>query len=79
MFAGLLFTGGSLGDRFGRKRALDVGLVIFALGSASATFASSAGVVIAARAVMGVGAALVMPATLMPTPCSLASSLLPSA
>jgi EmrB/QacA subfamily drug resistance transporter len=64
VFAGLLFTAGALGDRFGRKGALQAGLVIFGLGSASASFADSATVVIACRAVMGVGAALVMPATL---------------
>jgi EmrB/QacA subfamily drug resistance transporter len=65
VFAGLLFTAGTLGDRFGRKGFLQAGLVLFALGSAYATFvASTGGEVIAARAVMGVGGALVMPATL---------------
>jgi EmrB/QacA subfamily drug resistance transporter len=64
VFAGLLFTAGSLGDRFGRKGALMGGLVVFGLGSLSATFAESAGQVTAARAVMGLGAAFVMPATL---------------
>ena len=64
VFAGLLFTAGSLGDRFGRKGALQTGLVIFGTGSAMATFATSVTWVIACRAVMGLGAALVMPATL---------------
>lgn len=64
VFAGLLFTAGSLGDRFGRKGALAGGLVVFGLGSFSATLAESADGVIAARAIMGLGAAFVMPATL---------------
>ena len=65
VFAGLLFTAGTLGDRFGRKGFLQAGLVLFGIGSAFATFvANSGGAVIAARAVMGVGGALVMPATL---------------
>jgi EmrB/QacA subfamily drug resistance transporter len=65
VFAGLLFTAGTLGDRFGRKGFLQAGLVLFGLGSAFATFlADSGGGIIAARAVMGVGGALVMPATL---------------
>ena len=64
VFAGLLFTAGSLGDRFGRKGALNLGLVIFGAGSAAATFADTAGMVIACRAVMGLAAAFVMPATL---------------
>jgi EmrB/QacA subfamily drug resistance transporter len=64
VFAGLLFTAGSIGDRFGRKKALNVGLLIFGTGSAVATLAGSAGGLIACRAVMGLGAALVMPATL---------------
>ncbi len=64
VFAGLLLTMGALGDRFGRKRALTVGLVIFGLSSVAAAFADSANTLIAARAVMGVGGALIMPATL---------------
>ena len=63
-FAALLIFAGALGDRFGRRRALMAGLSIFGLGSAAAAFSSSAGELIAFRAVMGVGAALVMPATL---------------
>src|SRR5262249_14966498 len=64
VFAGFLLTAGALGDRFGRKRALLTGLVIFGLGAVGAGVASSASQVIAGRAVMGIGAALVMPATL---------------
>ncbi len=64
VFAGLLFTAGTLGDRFGRKGALQAGLVVFLVGAALATVADSAGTVIAARAVMGIAAAFVMPSTL---------------
>jgi EmrB/QacA subfamily drug resistance transporter len=63
-FAGLLIPAGALGDRYGRRRSLLGGLVVFALGSAMAAFASGSGVLIAARVVMGLGAAFVMPATL---------------
>jgi MFS transporter, DHA2 family, integral membrane protein len=64
VFAGLLLTAGSLGDRYGRRGALNVGLVIFGTASGLAVFANSTSQLIAARATMGVGAALVMPATL---------------
>jgi EmrB/QacA subfamily drug resistance transporter len=64
VFAGLLLTAGSLGDRYGRRGALNVGLIIFGTASGLATLADSPGQLIAARATMGVGAALVMPATL---------------
>jgi len=64
VFAGALLTAGALGDRFGRKRALLSGLVVFAGGALVAGLASTAGQVIAGRAVMGIGAAFVMPATL---------------
>jgi EmrB/QacA subfamily drug resistance transporter len=64
VFAGLLLTAGSLGDRYGRRLALNGGLAIFGLASGLAAFASSSGQLILARAAMGVGAALVMPATL---------------
>ncbi len=64
VFAGLLLTMGSLGDRFGRKRALDIGLLIFGAGSLWAAWSGSAGQLIAARALMGVGGALIMPSTL---------------
>ena len=64
VFAGLLFTAGSLGDRFGRKGALQAGLFVFLLGAALASTADTAAMVIASRAVMGVAAAFVMPSTL---------------
>jgi EmrB/QacA subfamily drug resistance transporter len=64
VFAGLLLTMGSLGDRFGRRRALMTGLVVFGAGSAWGAFADSTGALIAARSVMGIGGALIMPATL---------------
>jgi EmrB/QacA subfamily drug resistance transporter len=63
-FAGLLLTMGAVGDRFGRKRALNAGLSVFVVGSVAAALAGSAGALIAARAVMGVGGALIMPSTL---------------
>ena len=64
VFAGLLLTMGALSDRFGRKLALQSGLVIFGAASIAAVFAETSGQLIAARAAMGVGAALIMPATL---------------
>ena len=63
-FAGLLLVAGAAGDRYGRHRALSVGLVTFGAASGLAALAGSAGQLIGARALMGVGAALVMPATL---------------
>ena len=64
VFAGLLLVFGTLGDRFGRKLALQSGIAIFGLASLGALVADSAGQVIAIRSLMGVGAALIMPATL---------------
>jgi DHA2 family multidrug resistance protein-like MFS transporter len=64
VFAGLLLAFGSLGDRFGRKGVLQLGLVLFALTSVGAAFATSAEGLIAARAAMGIGAAFIFPATL---------------
>jgi DHA2 family multidrug resistance protein-like MFS transporter len=64
VFAGLLLTAGAIGDRFGRKLALVGGLAVFALGSLIGVFADTASVVIISRAVSGVGAAFIMPATL---------------
>src|SRR5271165_1952119 len=63
-FAALLIPAGALGDRFGRRRSLICGLVVFAVGSLAASFASSPDVLIADRILMGMGAAFVMPATL---------------
>ncbi|MCC6791955.1 MAG: MFS transporter, partial [Thermomicrobiales bacterium] len=64
VFAGLLLTLGALGDRLGRGKALQAGLVIFGGSSLWAAYAGSADALIAARAVMGIGGALIMPATL---------------
>jgi EmrB/QacA subfamily drug resistance transporter len=64
VFAGLLLAFGSLGDRLGRKGALQLGLGLFAITSVLAAFSGSAAQLIAARAAMGIGAALVFPATL---------------
>src|ERR1700761_434177 len=64
VFAGLLFTFGVVGDRVGRKRVLMAGLVLFGLGSLFSAYAHSPDVLIAARAVMGLGGAAVMPQTL---------------
>ncbi len=63
-FAALLLPAGALGDRFGRRRTLLAGLIIFAVASAAAPFTSSAAALIGLRCVLGVGGALVMPATL---------------
>jgi EmrB/QacA subfamily drug resistance transporter len=64
VFAGLLLAAGSLGDRFGRKRTLFVGLGIFGAGSLLAAISSGSTELIASRALMGVGAAAIMPTTL---------------
>lgn len=64
VFAGLLLTMGAIGDRFGRARMLSAGLLIFGLSSALAAFTDSAPQLIWARAVMGIGGAMIMPATL---------------
>jgi EmrB/QacA subfamily drug resistance transporter len=64
VFAGMLLTAGSLGDRFGRRRALVVGLAIFGAGSIWSAFAGSSTELIAARALTGLGAAGIMPTTL---------------
>ena len=63
-FASLVLVGGSLGDRFGRKTMLQLGLGVFAFGNLAAVFMDSPEGLMAMRAVMGVGAALVFPATL---------------
>ncbi len=64
IFAGMLFTAGTLGDRFGRKGALQFGLVLFLAGALFASMSDTSGQVIAARAIMGLAAAFVMPSTL---------------
>ncbi len=62
-FAVLLLTGAALGDRFGRRRLFVLGLLIFTAGSAAAALAPSSGLLILARAVQGLGGAIVTPLT----------------
>ncbi|MER7516579.1 MFS transporter [Streptomyces sp. NPDC126499] len=62
VFATLMFTAGALGDRFGHRTVFSGGLVVFAASSLWAAYAGDAGQLIAARAVMGVGSALITPA-----------------
>ncbi len=64
VFAGLLLAAGALGDKYGRKRALQGGLVVFALGSIVAGLADAPPQIVVGRAISGIGAAFVMPATL---------------
>ena len=63
-FAVLLLTGATLGERYGRRRMFVAGLALFTAGSAAAAMAPGIGLLIAARAVQGVGAAIVIPLTL---------------
>jgi EmrB/QacA subfamily drug resistance transporter len=63
-FAVLLLTGAALGDRFGRRRVFSIGIAIFTLGSVAAALAPSVEVLNVARAVQGLGGAIVMPLTL---------------
>ncbi|MFI5776424.1 MFS transporter [Nocardia sp. NPDC051570] len=72
LIAGLLITMGNLGDRIGRRNILLAGAAVFGVASVLAAFAPSAGVLIAARALMGLGGA-----TLLPSSLSLISSLFP--
>ena len=64
VFAGLLFTAGTLGDRYGRKGALQAGLVVFLIGTVMASTADTSSMIITSRAIMGLAAAFVMPSTL---------------
>src|SRR5215831_15866390 len=64
MFAAFVLAAGNLGDRVGRKGVLLSGLVVFAAASFAGGLGNSPGQLIAARAVMGLGAALIFPATL---------------
>jgi EmrB/QacA subfamily drug resistance transporter len=64
VFAVLLLTGAALGDRFGRRLVFSIGLGIFTLASAAAALAPSIGALDAARAVQGLGGAIVLPLTL---------------
>ncbi|HEV8088308.1 MAG TPA: DHA2 family efflux MFS transporter permease subunit [Actinomycetota bacterium] len=64
VFAGLLLTTGSLSDRYGRRKALALGLIIFGVGSTLSAFSGTSNALITSRALMGVGGALIMPSTL---------------
>ncbi|MEZ5406863.1 MAG: MFS transporter [Acidimicrobiales bacterium] len=64
VFAGLLLPAGALGDRYGRRRMLTIGMLVFGLAYAMASLTTDVQALIACRAVAGVGAALTMPATL---------------
>ena len=64
VFAGMLLTAGSMGDRFGRRHALIAGLATFLAGSVAAASSSSTTALIVSRGVMGLGGALIMPTTL---------------
>ena len=64
VFAVLLLTGAALGDRFGRRRMFTVGIGLFTMGSAAAALAPSVEVLIAARALQGIGGAIVTPLSL---------------
>jgi EmrB/QacA subfamily drug resistance transporter len=64
VFAGLLLTAGSLGDRFGRRPALQFGFAVFGLGSLASALAGSPNALIVSRGFMGIGGAFIMPATL---------------
>jgi EmrB/QacA subfamily drug resistance transporter len=64
VFAALLITGGKLADMYGRRKIFVIGLAVFSLSSLACGFAPSAGFLIGARMVQGVGAALMSPATL---------------
>jgi EmrB/QacA subfamily drug resistance transporter len=64
VFAGLLLTAGSLGDRFGRRGALQIGMAVFGLGSLASALSHTANQLIFTRAFTGIGAAFIMPATL---------------
>ena len=63
VFAGLLLTAGSLGDRFGRRGALQIGFALFGIGSVASALVGSSGALIGTRAFMGIGGALIFPPT----------------
>ncbi len=63
-FAGLILTGGTVGDRYGRRRVLAAGLSVFAVASAVAGILTSTGALISLRVLMGAAAACIFPATL---------------
>ena len=62
--AALLLVGGSLGDHFGRRRIFVIGVIVFALASAACAISGRVDLLIASRAVQGIGAALLVPGSL---------------
>ena len=64
LLAGLLITMGSLGDRIGRRTLLMIGAVVFGVASLAATFSTSPEMLLAARALLGIGGATIAPSTL---------------
>jgi EmrB/QacA subfamily drug resistance transporter len=64
VLAGLLLVGGTMGDRFGRRRFLIIGMLIFGAAAVGAALSTNSGALLAFRAMQGTGAALVLPATL---------------
>ncbi|MCD4684642.1 MAG: MFS transporter, partial [Anaerolineae bacterium] len=64
VFAALLLTMGSVGDRYGRKRALQIGVALFGVFSLMAALSTSTEMLIVSRALLGIGGAIIMPATL---------------
>ena len=64
VFAALLLVFGSLADRFGRRRVMLIGVVVFAASSVLAAFAADGGMLILARLAQGVGGAMILPTTL---------------
>ena len=64
IFSGLLLLAGAIGDKYGRQRALLFGLIVFAVGAGFGYFQTDANGLIAARMIMGLGAAFIMPSTL---------------
>src|SRR5258706_3510243 len=71
--AALLLLGGSLGDHFGRKRIFSIGIIIFSVSSIVCGLSPNIGLLIAARAVQGIGGALLI----SPSPCIISASLSP--
>ena len=64
VFSSLLLTLGAIGDRYGRKRLFQIGLVLFGIGSLAAAYSTSTGMLIFFRAFLGLAGAMIMPSTL---------------
>jgi EmrB/QacA subfamily drug resistance transporter len=79
VLAAMMLPAGMLGDRYGRKRVLTIALVVFLLSSAACAYSASVGELIAARALLGVGAAAIMPLALSVLPVLFTPEELPKA